>query len=228
MWYNTGVHAPRGRPMSTALGILHVDMDAFYAAIEQRERPELRGRPVIVGGRAEERGVVSTASYEARAFGVRSAMPMKTARRLCPQAAFLPVRMGLYAQVGRQVRQLLSSYTGLVEPLSLDEAFLDVRGTIGHFGTGPQIARQIKDRIRDEIGLTASVGVSVNKFLAKFASDLRKPDALVVIAPEDVRATLDPLPVRRLWGVGPRAEARLHGLGVKTGRKSVVEGEGRQ
>src|SRR5262249_11897685 len=154
---------------------LHVDMDAFYAAVEQRDRPERRGKPVIVGG-LSGRGVVSAASYEARAFGVRSALPMATARRLCPQGIFVPVRMKDYAAVSRQIRNIFLSFTPLVEPLSLDEAFLDVRGCEGLFGNAPEIARQIKDRIKKETGLTASVGVAPNKFLAKLASDHGKPD----------------------------------------------------
>src|SRR5437763_901331 len=167
------------------LTILHVDMDAFYAAIEQRDRPELRGRPVIVGGLGG-RGVVSAASYEARAFGVRSALPMATARRLCPPGVFLPVRMQDYAAASRQIRDIFLSFTPLVEPLSLDEAFLDVRGCAGLFGPAPEIARRIKERVLGETGLVASVGVAPNKFLAKLASDLRKPDALVVVPADGV------------------------------------------
>jgi DNA polymerase IV len=196
--------------------ILHVDMDAFYASVEQRDRPELRGKPVIVGGPAESRGVVSAASYEARTFGVHSAMPTATARRLCPHGFFLPVRMSLYAQVARQIRAILLGFTPLVEPLSLDEAFLDVRGCEGLFGPPPEIARQIKARVRRETGLVASVGVAGNKFLAKLASDLGKPDGLVVVEPGRVRDVLHPLPVGRLWGVGARTEKRLHALGVRT------------
>jgi DNA polymerase-4 len=196
--------------------ILHVDMDAFYASVEQRDRPELRGKPVIVGGSAENRGVVSAASYEARPFGVHSAMPTAIARRLCPHGIFLPVRAARYAEVTRQVRAILLSFTPLVEPLSLDEAFLDVRGCEGLFGPAPQIGRAIKERVRAETGLVASVGVAANKFLAKLASDLGKPDGFVVIEPEQVRAVLDPLPVGRLWGVGAKAEKRLHELGLRT------------
>src|SRR6266545_3801806 len=188
---------PSGR-----IPILHVDMDAFYASIEQRDRPELRGKPVIVGGSAEARGVVSTASYEARTYGVHSAMPTATARRLCPHGVFLPVRMGHYAEIARQIREIFFSFTPFVEPLSLDEAFLDVRGSEHLFGPAPVIARQIKDRIRHETGLVASVGVAANKFLAKLVGDLGKPDGLVVLEPERVREVLDPLPVSRLWGVG--------------------------
>jgi DNA polymerase IV len=198
-----------------ALTILHVDMDAFYASVEQRDHPELRGKPVIVGGIAG-RGVVCAASYEARPFGVRSAMPVATARRLCPHAVFLPVRMEHYAQIARHIRQILFSFTPLVEPLSLDEAFLDVRGCEGLFGAAPQIAVEIKARIKAETGLIASVGVAPNKFLAKLASDYGKPDGLVVLPPERVAEFLAPLPVSRLWGVGAKGEKRLHDLGFRT------------
>src|SRR5437762_7739795 len=164
------------------LTILHVDMDAFYASVEQRDHPDLRGKPVIVGG-IQGRGVVSAASYEARPFGVHSAMPIATARRLCPQGVFLPVRMQHYAQVSQQIRDIFLSFTPLVEPLSLDEAFLDLRGCEGLFGPAPDIALQIKARVKAETGLIASVGVATNKFLAKLAGDLGKPDGLVVLAP---------------------------------------------
>jgi DNA polymerase-4 len=198
------------------LTILHVDMDAFYASVEQRDNPALRGKPVIVGGSADSRGVVSAASYEARVFGVHSAMPAITARRLCPHGIFLPVRMSRYAAIAREIRDIFFSFTPLVEPLSLDEAFLDVRGCEGLFGPAPAIGKQIKDRIQTEIGLTASVGVAPNKFLAKLASDLRKPDAFVVLEPENLRTVLDPLPVSKLWGVGAKGEKRLHDLGIRT------------
>jgi DNA polymerase-4 len=190
-------------------------MDAFYAAVEQRDRPELRGKPVIVGG-IGNRGVVSAASYEARPFGVHSALPMATARRLCPHAVFLPVRMGHYTLVARQIREILASFTPLVEPLSLDEAFLDVRGCQGLFGPAPEIARQIKERIKGESGLVASVGVAVNKFLAKLASDLGKPNGLLIVPADQIAAFLALLPVYRLWGVGVKGEKRLHTLGVHT------------
>ena len=199
-----------------SLTILHVDMDAFYAAVEQRDRPELRGQPVIVGGSVERRGVVSAASYEARRFGVHSAMPTITAQRLCPAGVFLPVRMAHYARISRQIREILLSFTPLVEPLSLDEAFLDVRGCEGLFGPAPAIARQIKDRIRAETGLIASVGVAPNKFLAKLVGDLGKPDGLAVLPVDGVTAFLTPLPAGRIWGVGAKAEKRLHALGVTT------------
>jgi DNA polymerase-4 len=199
----------------SSLTILHVDMDAFYASVEQRDRPELRGKPVIVGG-VEGRGVVCAASYEARPFGVHSAMPMTAARRLCPQAIILPMRMQHYVQISRQLREILLSYTPLVEPLSLDEAFLDVRGCEGLFGPAAEIAREIKARILRETGLIASVGVAPNKFLAKLASDHGKPDGHVVIVPGSVEAFLAPLPVARLWGVGAKGQKRLHDLGIHT------------
>ncbi len=201
--------------MVSELTILHVDMDAFYASVEQRDRPELRGRPVIVGG-VGNRGVVSAASYEARRFGVRSAMPIATARRLCPQAVFLPVRMYEYTKVARQIREILLAITPLVEPLSLDEAFLDIQGYEPLLGPAPAIARQIKERIRSETGLTASVGVAPNKFLAKLASDHGKPDGYVIVPPDRVTEFLAPLPVARLWGVGAKCEKRLNALGVHT------------
>src|SRR5713226_9531845 len=163
--------------------IIHVDMDAFYASVEQRDRPELRGQPVIVGG-VNGRGVVCAASYEARKFGVHSAMPISTARRLCPQGIFLHVRMQHYAEISRQIRAIFLSFTPLVEPLSLDEAFLDVHGCEGLFGPAPAIGRKIKDRVKAEIGLNVSVGVAPNKFLAKLTGDIGKPDGLVVLTPD--------------------------------------------
>jgi DNA polymerase-4 len=191
-------------------------MDAFYASVEQRDRPELRGQPAIVGGSAESRGVVCAASYEARKFGIHSAMPTVTARRLCPGGVFLPLRIDHYARIAQQLRDVFLSFTPLVEPLSLDEAFLDVHGCEGLFGPPVEIARRIKARIRAELQLTASVGVASNKFLAKVASDLRKPDGLVVIEPHQVSEILHPLPVNRLWGVGAKGEKRLHDLGIRT------------
>ncbi len=191
-------------------------MDSFYAAIEQRDRPELRGRPVIVGGTPEGRGVVSTASYEARVFGIHSAMPAATARRLCPQGVFLRPRMDAYAAVGAQVREILLRFTPLVEPLSLDEAFLDVTGSERLFGSGEEIGRRIKREIASELGLIASVGVAPNKFLAKIASDLEKPDGFTVVPPDRVAEFLEPLPIRRLWGVGKVAEAKLKSVGIET------------
>jgi DNA polymerase IV len=196
--------------------ILHVDMDAFFAAIEQRDRPELRGRPVLVGGAANARGVVATASYEARVFGARSAMPMATAVRLCPHAVVVAPRLRRYREVSVAIFHIFDAFTPLVEPVSVDEAFLDVTGCEGLFGPAEEMARRLKARIRAETGLTASVGVAPNKFLAKLGSDLEKPDGLVIIAPERAQAVLDALPVSRLWGVGQATLARFERLGVRT------------
>jgi DNA polymerase-4 len=196
--------------------ILHVDMDAFYASVEQRDRPELVGRPVIVGGDPQRRGVVSAANYEARKFGVHSAMAATTARRKCPHAVFLPPRIGYYAQVSAQIHRIFDRYTPLVEPLSLDEAFLDVTGSEGLFGPTEAIGRRIKEEIRNELHLVASVGVAPNKFLAKVASDLGKPDGFVVVAPDRVQESLDPLPVGRLWGVGEVSNRNLDKRGIRT------------
>ncbi len=196
--------------------ILHVDMDAFYAAVEQLDRPELRGKPVLVGGSADARGVVSTASYEARPFGCHSAMPMAVAVRLCPQAVVLPVRIERYFEVSRQVFEVFEQFTPLVEPLSIDEAFLDVTGSTGLFGSPQRMARKLKQRVRDVTQLTASVGVASNMFLAKLASDLDKPDGLVVVPRDGVEAFLDPLPVSRLWGAGKATLPRFESLGLHT------------
>lgn len=196
--------------------ILHVDMDAFYASIEQRDRPEWIGRPVVVGGSPSGRGVVAAASYEARRFGVHSAMPTATALRLCPQLIVLPVRISYYAEVSRQIREIFYRYTPLVEPLSLDEAFLDVGPSEKLFGSGLQIAQRIKWEILAETDLIASVGVAPNKFLAKIASDLEKPDALVVVDPDHIDSFLAPLPIGRMWGVGKVTAAKMRQLGVET------------
>ena len=196
--------------------ILHVDMDAFYASVEQRDHPELRGKPVIVGGSAEGRGVVCAASYEARTFGIHSAMPAITATRLCPDGIFIPPRMSHYAAISKQIQAIFGDFTPLIEPLSLDEAFLDVSGSLNLFGDGPEIAQQIKDRIRNELQLVASVGVAPNKFLAKIASDLEKPDGLTIVDPAKIQDFLDPLPVGRLWGVGKVTGERFRNLGIST------------
>lgn len=196
--------------------ILHVDMDAFYASIEERDRPELVGKPVIVGGTAEGRGVVAAANYVVRKYGVHSAMPSVTARRLCPHAIVLPPRIGYYAQVSEQIREILLAHTPLVEPLSLDEAFLDVSGTEHLFGSAMKIGHRIKQQIREQLRLVASVGVAPNKFLAKIASDLEKPDGFVVVEPARIQEFLDPLPVGRLWGVGRVTGAAFERLGVST------------
>lgn len=199
--------------------ILHVDMDAFFAAVEQRDRPELRGKPVIVGadprgGRG--RGVVSTASYEARRFGVGSAMPISEAWRRCPHGVYLPPDIERYARESERVMAVLRRFTDLVEPVSIDEAFLDATGSIRSLGTGAEIAARLKQSIREEMRLTASVGVATSKLVAKIASDMQKPDGLVVVPPGAEAAFLAPLPVRRLWGVGPKMEETLAKLGVVT------------
>lgn len=199
--------------------LLHVDMDAFYAAIEQRDRPELRGRPVIVGADpkgGQGRGVVSTASYEARRWGVASAMPISRAYRLCPGGVYLPVDMEKYVRVSDEIMAILHSVTDLVEPVSIDEAFLDVSGCRRALGSGEEIARRLKRAIRETTSLTASIGVASSKLVAKVASDLGKPDGLVFVRPGTEAAFLAPLPVRRLWGVGPKTEGRLAKAGVRT------------
>ncbi len=199
-----------------APGVLHVDMDAFYAAVEVLDQPALRGRPVIVGGRPDSRGVVSAASYEARAFGVHSAMPLVRAARACPQGVFLPVRMERYREISERIFSVFHDYTPLVEGLSLDEAFLDVRESALRFGDGAAIGREIQRRIEAEIGLSCSVGVAPVKFVAKIASDLRKPHGLVIVEEEEVSRFLAPLAVERLWGVGEVTAARLRNLGITT------------
>ena len=196
--------------------IIHADLDAFYASVEVLDDPSLRGKPVIVGGRPDERGVVSAASYEARKFGVFSAMPLRTAGRRCPHGVFLPGRPERYRELSEQVMAIFASYTPLVEPISLDEAFLDVSNSAAAFGDGATIARAIKDRVLEETGLVVSVGVATNKLCAKVASDLRKPDALVIVPPGEEAAFLAPLPIRRLWGVGPQSQAALADFGVTT------------
>jgi DNA polymerase IV len=204
-------------PPSERRTILHVDMDAFFAAVEQRDRPELRGQPVIVGANPQGgrgRGVVSTASYEARRFGVGSAMPISQAYRLCPKGVYLPVDMARYASVSKEIMAIFRRFTEAVEPVSIDEAFLDVTGSRRAFGSGEEIGRRLKEAVRREIRLTASVGVATSKLVAKVASDLRKPDGLCVVQPGQEAAFLAPLPIRRLWGVGPKMEERLAKVGV--------------
>jgi DNA polymerase-4 len=191
-------------------------MDAFYASVEVMDHPELAGKPVIVGGTPESRGVVAAASYEARKFGVRSAMSSARAHRLCPHGVFLAPRMSRYAGVSREIHAVLESYTPIIEPISIDEAFLDVTASQVLFGAPPEIGRAIKQRIRGEIGLVASVGVAPNKFLAKLASDLEKPDGFVVITQNEAEARLEPLPVWRLWGVGKVTERTLAAAGIHT------------
>ncbi len=198
-----------------SLNIIHCDLDAFFAAVEQRDDPVLKGKAVIVGGTGP-RGVVSTCSYEARKFGVCSAMPMAKARRLCPEGIYLEGRMWRYREISEQVFAILSEYTPLMEPLSIDEAFLDVSGCEGLFGSSEQIAKGIKNRVSAELDLSISIGISYNKYLAKLATDLGKPDGLFIIPPEKALEILKPLPVTRLWGVGPKAQQALNSLGIHT------------
>ncbi len=194
-------------------------MDAFFAAVEAREDPAIAGRPIVVGADprgGHGRGVVAACSYEARKFGIHSAMPISEAYRRCPDAVYLRPRMKLYAEISERIMAILEGYTELVERLSIDEAFLDVTASMRLFGDGASIARQIKEQVRKREQLTVSVGVAPNKFLAKLASDLEKPDGLVVVEPGKEREFLQPLPVERLWGVGPKTAGQLHGLGIHT------------
>lgn len=191
-------------------------MDAFYASIEQRDHPELRGKPLAVG-HAEERGVVAAASYEARKFGVRSAMSSQKAKRLCPQIIFVHGRMDVYQSVSRQIHEIFHDYTDLIEPLSLDEAFLDVTENKKNIPLAVDIAKEIKNRIRNELNLIASAGISYNKFLAKIASDYRKPDGLCTIHPNQALDFIASLPIESFWGVGPVTAKRMHFLGIHSG-----------
>ncbi len=197
--------------------IIHLDMDAFYPAVEVLDNPELKGKPVIVGG-SKERGVVSSASYEARKYGVHSAQPMARAVRLCAHGIFLPVRMSRYKEVSDQVFEIFHRFTPLVEPLSIDEAFLDVTGSARLFGGPEDIARRIKETVFRETGLTVSAGIAPSKFVAKIASDLEKPDGLTVVRPNRVREFLDPLPVGKMWGVGKVTQEELAKLNIRTFR----------
>lgn len=202
--------------------IIHVDMDAFFASVEQRDDPALRGRPVAVGG-SSDRGVVAAASYEARTFGVRSAMASVKALRLCPQLVFCKPRFAIYNEVSRQIRAIFHDYTPHVEPLSLDEAYLDVSEDLKGIGSATRIAELIRQRIKQDTGLTASAGVSYNKFLAKLASDQNKPDGLCVILPGEGAAFVASLPVRRFHGIGPRGAEKMAGLGIETGADLVTK-----
>jgi DNA polymerase-4 len=196
--------------------IVHIDMDAFFASVEQRDNPELRGKPVAVGG-SRERGVVAAASYEAREFGVRSAMPSVTAKRKCPNLIFVKPRFDVYKAVSLQIRTIFAEYTPIIEPLSLDEAYLDVTENLKRVASATQIAEEIREKIRAETGLTASAGISYNKFLAKLASDHRKPDGLFVITPKMGPAFVENLPVEKFHGIGPATTAKMNRLGIKTG-----------
>ncbi len=210
------------------LEIMHIDMDAFFAAVEQLDNPELMGKPVIVGGVGlNDRGVVSTASYEARKYGVHSAMPVVEARRLCPDGIYLPGRHKRYRELSREIHRIFCRYTPLVEKISIDEAFLDLSGCHRLFGSSLEIGREIKESIREETGLTASVGLASNKFLAKLASDLGKPDGFFVIKEDRIDEILESLPIGKLWGVGKKTEAALKNKGIDSVKKlkkiSLVE-----
>jgi DNA polymerase-4 len=209
--------AARGGATTPAVRrIIHIDMDAFYASVEQRDNPALRGLPLAVGG-SRERGVVAAASYEARRFGVHSAMPSSTARRKCPHLVFVHPRFDVYKDVSRQIHAIFADYTRLIQPLSLDEAYLDVTAPLLDRGSATAIAREIRARIRKQTGLTASAGISYNKFLAKLASDHRKPDGLFVITPRMGPAFVETLPVGRFHGIGPKTAEKMNRLGIHTG-----------
>jgi DNA polymerase-4 len=195
--------------------ILHIDMDAFFAAVEEKRHPELAGKPIVIGGDGDptKRGVVSTASYEARKYGVHSAMPLRRAYQLCPQAVFLPVDYDEYVKVSGKIKAILRSFTPLIEDVGIDEAFLDITDIDME---SEEIVKRIKERIREETGLTCSIGIGPNKLLAKIASDMKKPDGLTIISPTDIKIMIWPLPVRKLWGVGPKTEKRLQDAGIMT------------
>ena len=208
--------------------IIHIDMDAFYASVEQRDNPEYRGKPLVVGGLPAGRGgVVATASYEARAFGIRSAMPSKQALQLCPHALFVRPRFDAYKEVSGKIREIFSRYTDLIEPLSLDEAYLDVTSDKLNIGSAIEIATQIKQAIKDELQLTASAGISINKFVAKIASDINKPDGLKFIGPSAIATFMEKLPVEKFHGVGKVTAAKMKKMGLHTGAdlKKVPEDE---
>jgi DNA polymerase-4 len=203
---------------NTIRKIIHIDMDAFYASVEQRDNPEYRGKPIVVGGLPEGRGgVVATASYEARKFGIRSAMPSKKALQLCPHAIFVRPRFAAYKEVSTHIREIFSRYTDLIEPLSLDEAYLDVTNDKLGIGSAIDIAKQIKQAIKDELNLTASAGVSINKFVAKIASDINKPDGLKFIGPSGIEAFMEALPVEKFFGVGKVTAEKMRNMGLHTG-----------
>ncbi|MGI6412788.1 MAG: DNA polymerase IV [Syntrophomonadaceae bacterium] len=201
--------------MAGLTNILHCDLDAFFASVEQLDNPSLRGKPVVVGGNIHSRGVVSTCSYEARKFGIRSAMPIAQAYRLCPWAIFLPVNMPRYLEVSKQVFSILSRYSPIIEAVSIDEAFLDISGCSKLYGSPETIGYSIKEQVYSELGLTISVGISYNKFLAKLASDMDKPDGLRLITEDQALEILRPLPVGRLWGVGQKTQQRMERMGIK-------------
>jgi DNA polymerase-4 len=205
-------------PLRPVRKIIHIDMDAFYASVEQRDHPEYRGKPIVVGGSPEGRGgVVATASYEARKFGIRSAMPSKRAQQLCPGALFVFPRFPVYKEVSGHIREIFRRYTDIIEPLSLDEAYLDVTEDKQNIGSAIEIAKQIKQAIKDELQLTASAGVSVNKFVAKIASDMNKPDGLTFIGPSSIEDFMERLPVEKFYGVGQVTAGKMKKMGLHTG-----------
>lgn len=206
----------RAKAEYTYVMIIHIDMDAFFASVEVREHPELEGLPVVVGGPSATRGVVAAANYVARRYGIHSAMPMSQATALCPTLKIMSVNMPLYVSVSRQIHEIFNRYTPDIEPLSLDEAFLDVSGSLRLFGSAAEIARRIKQDVRQELKLVASAGVAPNKFVAKIASDIDKPDGFVVVEEAQVQAFLDPLPIKRIWGVGKKTEQKLLNYGIST------------
>lgn len=207
--------------------IIHIDMDAFYASVEQRDHPEYRGKPLVVGGSPQARGVVATASYEARKFGIRSAMSSKRALQLCPDALFVRPRFDAYKEASRKIREIFGRYTDLIEPLSLDEAYLDVTEDKLNIGSAIEIATQIKQAIKDELQLTASAGVSINKFVAKIASDINKPDGLKFIGPSAIEVFMEKLPVEKFFGVGKVTAQKMKNMGLHTGAdlKQLTEDE---
>jgi len=197
--------------------IIHIDMDAFYASVEQRDFPEYRGKPIVVGGKPDSRGVVATASYEARQFGIKSAMSCSKAYQLCPTAIFVYPRFDAYSSVSKSIREIFSRYTDIIEPLSLDEAYLDVTEDKLGIGSAIDIAKSIKDAIKNELNLTASAGVSINKFVAKVASDMNKPDGLTFIGPSKIKAFMEKLPVEKFFGVGKVTAAKMKAMQIHTG-----------
>lgn len=202
--------------MAELTNILHCDLDAFFASVEQLDNPSLQGKPVVVGGDIHSRGVVSTCSYEARKFGIRSAMPAAQAYRLCPRAVFLPVNMSRYLEISKRVFSILSRYSPIIEIVSIDEAFLDISGCSRLYGSPEKIGCLIKEQVNSELGLTISVGISYNKFLAKLASDMDKPDGLRIITESQALELLRPLPVWRIWGIGQKTQQRLDRMGINT------------
>ncbi|TDG37971.1 DNA polymerase IV [Pedobacter changchengzhani] len=204
-------------PTNTQRKIIHIDMDAFYASVEQRDFPEYRGKPIVVGGKPDSRGVVATASYEARVYGIKSAMSCNKAYQLCPTAIFVYPRFDAYVTVSKGIREIFSRYTDLIEPLSLDEAYLDVTEDKLGIGSAIDIARSIKDAIKNELNLTASAGVSINKFVAKIASDMNKPDGLTFIGPSKIKAFMEKLPVEKFFGIGKVTAARMKAMQINTG-----------